>query len=263
MTHLWRRYVELRPDELAACVATMPVAFWPLGLIEHHGWHLPVGLDGLKAEHICMRIAERTGGVLLPTMWWGTGGGHGEFRWTHYQPIEAAAAILVNTVEQLIALGFRVVVLLAGHYPWKNLVLDKYLPALQQAHPDVLLLWGTEMEIADPVRLLGDHAAREETSYGLALFPQWVDLGALHPGRDAQAAWSGGKAPPPESRHPGVCFDPADPLFAQMGEDARTASAARGEAAIAQLVDQLVATVQTYLDRSKYAQARSNSFCHE
>ena len=242
----WRRYQELRPDQLAAMVRTSPVAYWPLGLIEHHGWHLPVGLDGLKAEHICMRVAERTGGVLLPTMWWGALGGHGDFMWTHYQPAEAAEAILACTVEQLVAYGFRAIVLFAGHYPWQTL-LDRRLPALREAHPEVLFLWGTEMNIGgDAVRLPGDHAAREEASYGLALFPQWVDLGALHPGRD-DAAWPGGQPPPVEARHPGVCFDPADPLYAQMGEDARTATAERGEAAIARLVEYLAGVVNKHI----------------
>jgi creatinine amidohydrolase len=216
-----------------------------LGLLEHHGWQLPVGLDGLKAEHTCVRIAERTGGVLLPTMWWGALGGHGGFMWTHYQPPEAAEAILARTVEQLIAYGFRAIVLLAGHYPWRQ-ILDRHLPTFQQTHPEVLFLWGTEMEICGDVRLPGDHAAREETSYGLALFPQWVDLDALRPGR-GEEAWPGGAAPPPEARHPGVRFDPDDPLFAQMGEDARTATAERGEEAIARLVDCLSSRINEHL----------------
>ena len=101
----WRRYEELRPDELVRAVQTCPVLFWPLGLIEHHGWHLPVGLDGLKAERICIRIAEYTGGVLLPTMWWGAGGGHGGFMWTFYQSEEAAEAILVRTLHKAVDFG--------------------------------------------------------------------------------------------------------------------------------------------------------------
>ena len=56
------------------------VAYWPLGLLEHHGWALPVGYDGIKADRICQRLADHTGGVILPTMWWGGGGGHGAFR---------------------------------------------------------------------------------------------------------------------------------------------------------------------------------------
>jgi creatinine amidohydrolase len=245
--YTWRRYQELRPDELAALVKSSPVAFWPLGLLEHHGWHLPIGLDGLKAEHICMRIAERTGGVILPTMWWGAGGGHGDFMWTHYQPPDASEAILVRTVQQLLHFGFRVLVLLAGHYPWSGL-LDRHLATFQQAHPDVLFLWGTEMDIGGELRLPGDHAAREEASYGLALFPQWVDLGALRPGRDA-SAWPGGQSPSIDSRYPGLHYDPADPLFAQLGEDARTASAERGEKAIAKLITHLAAKIDGHLGR--------------
>jgi creatinine amidohydrolase len=243
----WHRYQDLRPDQLAEVVASTPIAFWPLGLLEHHGWHLPLGLDGLKAEGICARIAERTGGILLPTMWWGGGGGHGDFHWTLYQPQEAADAILARTLDRLLAFGFRAIVLLAGHYPWMSL-LRQHVPDLQAAHPEVLFLWGTEMEICPGLSLPGDHAAREETSYGLALFPGKVDLGALRPGRGEDEAWPGGQAPPPETWHPGVCFDPADPLFAQMGEDARTASAARGEQAVNALVECLAGKITVHLD---------------
>jgi creatinine amidohydrolase len=242
----WYRYQDLRPDKLAEVVRASPIAFWPLGLLEHHGWHLPIGLDGLKAEGICTRVAERTGGILLPTMWWGARGGHGDFLWTHYQPEEASEAILARTVQQLIVYGFRAIVLLAGHYPWTTL-LERHLPALQSAHPEVLLLWGTEMEIAEGVRLPGDHAAREETSYGLALFPQFVELEALRPGRDA-SAWPRGEAPPINAQHPGVCFDPASASFAQMGEDARSASVERGAAAIERLVDNLAQAILVHLE---------------
>ena len=243
---IWKRYEALRPDELAACVDASPVAFWPLGLLEHHGWHLPVGFDGLKAERICIRTAERTGGVLLPVMWWGGGGGHGDFLWTFYQPEEAFAAILAQTVQKLMDFGFRAVVLLAGHYPWRR-ALDRHMPAIREAHPDALLLWGTEMSICgEAVRLKGDHAAREETSFGLCLFPERVDLKALRPGRGAEA-WPGGKAPDGADRHGRVCFEPGDPRFAQMGEDARMASAERGEAGVSQIVDCLVGRIHRHL----------------
>ncbi|MGQ9629833.1 MAG: creatininase family protein [bacterium] len=245
---MWKRYQELRPDELAAFTETSPVVFWPLGLIEHHGWHLPVGFDGIKAERICIRIAERTGGLLLPTMWWGAGGGHGDFLWTFYQSEGAAESILVNTTNKLIEFGFRAIVLLAGHYPWQG-ILERNVPAIQMGHPEVLLLWGTEMSICGRgLRLPGDHAAREETSYGLYLLPELVDMGALRPGRDL-SAWPGGRAPALERRHPGVCFDPGDPLFAQMGEDARTASSERGEEGIACLVSCLATEINRHLGR--------------
>lgn len=244
----WARYEQARPDQLAALVARDPIAFWPLGLLEHHGWHLPLGLDGIKAERICARIASQTGGVLLPTMWWGAGGGHGGFLWTFYQPEDAAEAILARTVERLIAFGFRVIVLFAGHYPWQG-VLNRHLPALAEQHPETLFLWGTEMDIgAEAVRLPGDHAAREETSYALYLHPEFVDMGALTPGRD-EAAWPGGEAPPMEKDVPGLCLDPSSPCFAQYGIDARTASRERGEKAVTRLIEHLTDRINQHLGR--------------
>jgi len=181
-------------------------------------------------------------------MWWGANGGHGDFMWTHYQQEEAAESILVNTTKQLIKFGFQVIVLLAGHYPWQG-ILNKHLSTFQAEHPEVLFLWGTEMSIGgEAVRLPGDHAAREETSFGLSLFPELVDMEALRSGRDA-SAWPGGEAPPVEGRHPGVCFEPNEPLFGQMGEDARTASAERGEEGIARLVSHLTATIKRHLEK--------------
>jgi creatinine amidohydrolase len=241
----WRWYHELRPDQLADAVERFPVVFWPLGLIEHHGWHLPVGLDGIKAERMCIQIAERTGGVILPTMWWGGLGGHGDFMWTLYQPEEAADAILARTLSQLVASGFRAVVLLAGHYPWQAL-LDRHVPPLRDAHPEVLFLYGTEMNIAEGAQLPGDHAAREETSYGLYLLPELVDMEALRPGRD-DTAWPGGRAPESLPEFPGLCLDPSDPLFAQLGVDARSGSSERGERAVTQLVEHIVRTIGAHL----------------
>lgn len=71
-----------RPDELEAILKSAPVAYVPLGTYEHHGWHLPVCFDGIKAHELCLRMAKRTGGVVLPTFFYGTGGGHIGYKWT-------------------------------------------------------------------------------------------------------------------------------------------------------------------------------------
>ena len=60
----WHRYEELRPDQLELLLKEAPIAYWPLGLLEHHGWHLPIGFDGLKADRICRRLADRTEFIL-------------------------------------------------------------------------------------------------------------------------------------------------------------------------------------------------------
>ncbi|MEE2659588.1 MAG: creatininase family protein [Candidatus Latescibacterota bacterium] len=237
MANRWRRYEELRPDELDAIVNERPVAFWPLGLLEHHGWSLPVGYDGIKADRICQRVAAHTGGVILPVMWWGGGGGHDIFRWSHYQDLSATESILRRTVEQLELFGFRVAVLLAGHYPWQS-VLNEVVPEMEAGMPSLRIFAGTELTVAGDLGLRGDHAALEETSYGLALFPELVDTGALTSGRDNRA-WPRSTPPPAKRRHPGVVSDTDNPLYAQYGEDSRTASAERGEQGLEKLVETL------------------------
>lgn len=246
----WANYAALRPDLLAAIVEAAPVAYWPLGLLEHHGWHLPVGLDGLKAERICRRTAAETGGVILPTMWWGGGGGHRDFMWTLYQPEDAGERILAATIERLALFGFQAIVLLAGHYPWQS-ILQRRIPVYEAQHTGVLFPWGTEMTIGrQDLSLPGDHAAREETSYGLALHPKLVDMGALTRGRGA-GAWPAGRTPPhvPDlaREYPGLVLDCADPCFAQHGEDARTGSREPGEEHVSRLVAHIASRIQHHL----------------
>ena len=244
----WGRFEELRPDQLEAVMHERPVVYWPLGLIEHHGWHLPVGFDGIKAERLCLRMVRLTGGLLLPVMWWGAGGGHELFAWTLYQDPDAARSILCTTVRRLIGFGARAFVLIAGHYPWQGLIRHPDFDRLRQGHPSLLFLTGSEVTVASPPLELppGDHAARQETSYGLALLPELVDLGALRPGRD-ESAWPGGRPPPEEGRHPGVVFDPDEPLFAQLGEDPRGSSAREGEGHVELVVAEVARRVNAFL----------------
>jgi creatinine amidohydrolase/Fe(II)-dependent formamide hydrolase-like protein len=64
------------PDELERVLDAALIAFVPVGTFEHRGWHLPVCFDGIKAHSLCERVAERTGGTVLPTFFYGTGDGH-------------------------------------------------------------------------------------------------------------------------------------------------------------------------------------------
>ncbi|MBM4049279.1 MAG: creatininase family protein, partial [Planctomycetes bacterium] len=70
------RYEEMFPDEVEAALKKASVAYVPLGSLEWHGPHIAMGNDTLKIHAVCVRIAKRTGGVVLPPTFWGisTGG---------------------------------------------------------------------------------------------------------------------------------------------------------------------------------------------
>jgi len=62
----------LRPEQICKRISRMPVAFIPIGPMEWHGPHCPYGTDGLNAQHVAAEVCRGLGGVLWPTLFWGT-----------------------------------------------------------------------------------------------------------------------------------------------------------------------------------------------
>jgi len=80
------------PWQLREAMAARPVVYIPLGTIEWHCEHLPVGLDALTAHGVCLGAAKADGGIVLPPLYYGTGGGHGAYPWTIMMDSEAEIA---------------------------------------------------------------------------------------------------------------------------------------------------------------------------
>ncbi len=59
-----RQIERLRPHQIAAALAERSLIYVPLGTIEWHCHHLPVGLDGLTAHGLCLIAAEQTGALV-------------------------------------------------------------------------------------------------------------------------------------------------------------------------------------------------------
>jgi creatinine amidohydrolase len=241
------RMEEMRPDDLEKVLAEAPVALVPLGTFEHHGWHLPVCFDAIKAHALCERVAERTGGAVLPAFYYGTGGGHVGYKWTLILPENQIAPILEATLDHLAAQGFKVVVVLTGHYPKEQVDMAHRLAReAQTRHPQVRFIGLTEPEVTtrqpgDPGS--GDHAAKYETSIALALNPAWVRLDSLTEGRDpAQVTL------PSTPKRDAPTHDPKHPLYAIHGQDPRrTASKELGEKLVEEIVSRLAAMVERAL----------------
>ena len=56
-------YAELTPAEFRQRVAAAPIAYLPLGTLEWHGEHLPLGSDGLQSTGFFERLASEVGGI--------------------------------------------------------------------------------------------------------------------------------------------------------------------------------------------------------
>lgn len=235
------------PDQLEEVLAAAPVAFVPLGTYEHHGWHLPICFDGIKAHALCERVAARTGGAVLPTYFYGTGGGHVGYKWTLILPEKTVRPLLEATLDHLAAQGFKVVVLLTGHYPGEQVdMVHSLAREAGERHPGVKFIGLAEREVTTPQpgdRGSGDHAAKYETSIGMALNPDWVALDRLTEGRDPEQVTL-----PTTPRNGRSTHDPLHPLYAIHGQDPREkASPELGEEVVAEIVSRLTKKVEQAL----------------
>ena len=64
-------YSELTPRGFRERLAEAPIAYLPLGTLEWHGEHLPLGSDGLQSQGFFRRLAREVGGVVLPMLFVG------------------------------------------------------------------------------------------------------------------------------------------------------------------------------------------------
>ena len=168
------RYAELHPDDLARRFAEGAAAILPLGALEWHGPHLPLGVDLLLAEAFAERLAGRIGGVLLPAL---------------TTPIttlphpaslqvstEAFRGVMDATLDGLIGAGACTVIVVTGHYAQAHEI-ELYEAAMRgmEDNPDVRIFAAAPLEPLGEDALL-DHAGRIETAMTLAIRPDLVRL---------------------------------------------------------------------------------------
>ncbi|MHA1132080.1 MAG: creatininase family protein [Candidatus Helarchaeota archaeon] len=83
-------------------------------------------------------------------------------------------------MNQLYKMGFRIVILLTGHYPGGQ-IKNVYKAAQQFSakYEDGFALGIPEQALVTDLGYVGDHAAEWETSIMMAINPDWVDLTRL------------------------------------------------------------------------------------
>jgi creatinine amidohydrolase len=222
------RYQMLRPSQILRRRKACPVAYVPIGTLEWHGLHNPVGTDTLQAEGLAIRCAEEGGGLAFPPLYYGESRLEAlmeanasdreqiaeqmdlpaeNFSPSHhpFSPAEQAInyhKLLLHVLTQLETLGFEVGVLVAGHYP----LIDHARAAVLQFHQGRqwrghgMLAWAfvDYLLVSDRYDCAGDHAGGWETSHMLALHPETVDLSTLPP-KGEKLIGAGGRLAPQDS----------------------------------------------------------------
>jgi creatinine amidohydrolase len=167
--------------EIQSRISESSIVYIPLGALEFHGPHLPTGLDGLTAHGICTRAAGISGGVVLPTIFQGTGGEHSDYPWTLMMPEgQAIASNLYETLNRLEELGVKTTVVLSGHFADEQRELLRQV-ALGWAEDRSKSMRVTTRSIADNsvAPVAPDHAGVFESLLLAAMHPELVHIEKL------------------------------------------------------------------------------------
>ena len=166
----------MRPEAIEAAKQQHPFIYVPFGAIEWHGYHNPVGLDALKAHEQLVGLAVELGGVVYPSIYFGSGGGHLDWPATYMVAKEPMIQIVVDLLHGFEKNGYRKVILISGHYPNRSEYLDAAAEVYRQAGGQMAVLALVENQAPG---VGGDHAAKFETSSMLYLHSETVDMRRL------------------------------------------------------------------------------------
>jgi len=212
-------YAELTPHEFRDRLAAAPIAYLPLGTLEWHGEHLPIGSDGLQSAGFFTGLAREAGGIVLPMLFLGPdrmekvdgkelygmdtlGEGMAEGKRyknqqlagsAYWVPEETFRMIIEATLKQLSRAGFKIVVA-HGHGPSTGFFQKNAGRWKEKFGLETFTCWGSEYD-RKGMGIQVDHAAMNETSLVMALRPELVQMERLPKDPNSWPVGVGGKDP--------------------------------------------------------------------
>lgn len=202
---------ELTRAEFKDKVSQDTVVILPVGAVEEHGDHLPLGADTIQPKFVAEEVARRAGALLAPPIEYGHCTTTRNFPGTISLSFETMRDLLHDVLSELARNGVRNIVVLSGHAG------SAHMAALRLAAKDVVDNQDVKIAVVSDYEILyrekkareGDgHSGFLETSRMLAIRPDLV--------KDSR---KGGKNLIPEYvvlRHPerywpeGVTGDPSE-----------------------------------------------------
>jgi len=176
-------WAELAWPDVADAVARHPVALLPIGAVEEHGPHLPLGTDWYAADDLAQRLAVRAGLIRLPALPYGQVWSLEHFNGSLSIRDETLVAIVCELAAGLARAGVRGLVLLSAHLG--NAAAMKRAARALAEEGSIAALPLTYPGLAEVERLVAEssrshptimHADEMETSILLALRPEAVDM---------------------------------------------------------------------------------------
>lgn len=188
------QYEYMYGHQASAAIKACPVGYLPMGCLERHGDHLPMGLDPMKAHGVCKIIAQTVGGIVFPPHYYaGTHNmteeqlDHYTGEWGNIYTDSSCYECLLDVSRQLERAGIRLLFFYTGHYAESQREIVARLASYINSH--FLKMKAANIEewtYFNPA----DHAGRVETSFMLYLNRNLVNMTAIKPENYQDHLWS-------------------------------------------------------------------------
>jgi len=229
------------------------IAILPIGAIEQHGPHAPNGVDAFNAKGLAEHVARKTDVMLLPWLFYGS---HPYHHW--YMPgniplgYDTHIAVLVDIIKGAAVAGFKKFLILSAHGQVSTTLVAVHKLGLEGYFTLSLHWYDFLRDDKDALIDYMWHAEEAETSMGLYLYPEYIDMskadkGGGEPLVDKKFIIAPGQVPEPGMMyHFEGTF--ARPEYKELENgiigDARNATYEKGEKITTRTVDHIVAVIE-------------------
>lgn len=191
------RYELMFGIEASEKIREHPLAYLPIGCLERHGDHLPMGLDTIKAHGVCVIAAQALGGVVFPPhhyagihMMTKEQITHSTGEWGNIYADSTTETNLTDIIKQLEIAGIKVLVLYSGHHPGCQTEMMKRIADNFNTKNGIKII-----PFSENIAMKGDHAGMSETSFMLYLDKSLVNMAAIKERNYKEHGWSGEHIP--------------------------------------------------------------------
>jgi creatinine amidohydrolase len=153
-----------------------PVALWPVGAVEPHGPHAPLGTDTLISVGMCERAAARLdNAIVLPPLPFGVTRYGAAFAGAIGISEQTLRAVVLDVAKSVADNGFRRLVIVNNHFEPEQVATLRAAAEEAGALYLDLVRRRNAQRLTDEFRRGSCHAGRYETSLVLADAPELVD----------------------------------------------------------------------------------------
>jgi creatinine amidohydrolase len=237
---LTSRYAkEMNREEFAEAMGEDPVVILPIGSVEEHGAHLPLGSDTFEVDFVIGRIAEKIECVVLPTINYGNCGSTYNFPGTISVSFESLRYIIHDILSEVIRHGGSRILVISGHAGTNHMAAMRMAAqCIAKKNPKVKLMVMSDYDLVPEykggnVPKWDGHAGKAETSRMLNIRPDISKKGKV--------------AAKPKYKEYMVLPDPESQIPGGFAGDPRTATPELGKKIDDYVLKRLLKLIRTNL----------------